>query len=214
MVPNQMRNVQRAATGLLAGLVLTAGIAGCFRVHVDKDANGDEKNVQVDTPFGGVHVNTNQISASDLGLPVYPGSQQVAGDDKHKSADVHLGFGEWELRVRAVSYGTSDTQDKVVAFYKKALGRYGDVVTCQGNSPVGTPVATSEGLTCADDKGGNVQIDRSDYGSSRNGVELKAGSRRHQHIVGFEDARDGQTRFALVALDLPAGMDKNSGKSD
>ncbi len=201
-------------TVLLAGLALAAGSTGCFRVHVDKDANGEDKNVQVDTPFGGVHVNTNQTSAADLGLPAYPGAKQVADDDKHKSADVHLGFGEWELRVRAVSYATSDTQDQVTAFYKKALGRYGDVVTCQGNAPVGTPTVTSEGLTCADDKGNNVKIDRGDYGSSKNGVELKAGSKRHQHIVGFEDPKNGQTRFALVAIDLPAGMDKDSGKSD
>lgn len=201
------------ATGLLAGLAILAMIAGC-RVHVEKSANGEDKNVQVDTPFGGVHVNTNQTTAADLGLPVYPSAQTVSDDDKHKSADVHLGFGEWELRVRAVSYATPDKQDQVLAFYKKALSRYGDVITCQGNTPVGTPVATSEGLTCADDKGSNVQIDRGDYGSSKNGLELKAGSKRHQHIVGFEDPKDGETRFALVALDLPAGMDKNGGSSD
>jgi hypothetical protein len=213
MIGNLPWNRIGKATGLLAGLALLAVIAGC-RVHVDKGANGEDKNVQVDTPFGGVHVNTNQTTAADLGLPVYPGAQTVSDDDKHKSADVHLGFGEWELRVRAVSYATPDSQDKVLAFYKKALGRYGDVISCQGNTPVGTPVTTSEGLTCANDKGNNVQIDRSDYGSSKNGLELKAGSKRHQHIVGFEDPKDGQTRFALVALDLPEGMDKDSGKSD
>ena len=200
-------------TGMFAGLTLLAMIAGC-RVHVDKGANGEDKNVQVDTPFGGVHVNTNQTTAADLGLPVYPGSQTVSDDDKHKSADVHLGFGEWELRVRAVSYSTSDNQDQVLAFYKKALTRYGDVITCQGNTPVGTPVTTTEGLTCADDKGNNVQIDRGDYGSSKNGLELKAGSKRHQHIVAFENPKEGEVRFALVALDLPVGVDKNSGTSD
>jgi len=212
MLQNRMRNI----TGLVAGLAFVAGIAGCFRVHVDKDANGEDKNVQVDTPFGGVHVNTNQTSATDLGLPVYPGAKQVADDDKHKSADVHLGFGEWELRVRAVSYETSDSKDQVTAFYKKALGRYGDVIVCQGNAPVGTPTATSEGLTCSDDGNSNkVQIDHGDYGVNKNGLELKAGSKRHQHILGFEDPKGSQTRFALVALDLPAGIDKNSsGKSD
>jgi hypothetical protein len=184
-------------------------------VHVDKDANGKEKNVQVDTPFGGVHVNTDQTTAADLGLPVYPGSQEIKGDEEHKSADVHLGFGEWELRVRAVSYGTADSEDKVTAFYKKALGKYGDVITCQGHSVVGTPTVTSQGLDCSDNgHSANVRIDHKDYGTSDDSLQLKAGSRRHQHIVGFESPKDGQTRFALVALDLPAGSDGGVGKSD
>ncbi len=195
------------------GLALVFGVAGC-RVHVDKDANGNEKRVQVDTPFGGVHVNTDQTSAVDLGLPAYPGALAVRNDDKHKSADVHLGFGEWELRVRAVSYETTDSQQKVVDFYKKALGRFGDVITCQGNSAVGTPAVTHEGLTCNDEKHGNVQVDQGDYRMGKGNLELKAGSTRHQHIVGFEKSSGGKTRFALVSLDLPAAVESGSGKSD
>jgi hypothetical protein len=77
------------------------------------------------------------------------------------------------------------------------------------------PAATTEGLTCADDgNGAKVKIDRKDYGTSDDSLELKAGSKRHQHIVGFENSKNGETRFALVALDLPGGMDKNSDKSD
>ncbi|WP_109488935.1 hypothetical protein [Occallatibacter savannae] len=200
------------AVCVLTGLVLAAGISGC-RIHVDKDSNGKEKNVQVDTPFGGVHVNTDQITASDLGLPVYPGAEVVKDKEHDKSADVNMGFGEWTLRVRAVNYSTTDPQDKVVEFYKKALGRYGDVITCQGNAPVGTPAKTSEGLTCADDGGGHghVQINDKDI-DGHHGLQLKAGSKRHQHILGFEDKQDGKTKFALVALDLPAGAEK--AKSD
>lgn len=203
--------MNRKAICLLLGAALATGIAGC-RIHVDRDANGQEKNVQVDTPFGGVHVNTDQISAADLGLPVYPGAEIVKDKDHDKSADVNMGFGEWTLRVRAVNYATPDAQDKVTAFYKKALARYGDVITCQGNAPVGTPTATSEGLTCNDDNNhGNVKIDEKDFGS-HGGFQLKAGSKRHQHILGFQDPEDGKTRFALVALDLPAGV--NGGKAD
>jgi len=195
----------RKALSLFASLALVAGIAGC-RIHVDKDANGKEKNVQVDTPFGGVHVNTDQIKAADLGLPEYPGAEIANDNDHDKSADVNMGFGEWQLRVRAVKYSTTDSQEKVSAFYKKALERFGNVITCQGDSPVGTPTNTGEGLTCSDDgKSANVKIDDKTFGS-RGGFQLKAGSKRHQHIVGFEDSKNGRTRFALVSLDLPAGM--------
>ena len=158
-----IRNRMLGTTSLLMSLGLAAGIAGC-RVHVDKGSNGEDKNVQVDTPFGGVHVNTDQTTAADLGLPVYPGAEAVKDDDNHKSADVHLGFGEWELRVRAVSYQTQDSEEKVTVFYKKALARYGDVITCQANTPVGTPTQTSEGLTCEDnDHNASVKIDRKDF---------------------------------------------------
>jgi hypothetical protein len=209
-----IENRIRIATSLIAVMALTAGIAGC-RIRTEKDANGEEKNVQIDTPFGGLHVNTDQTTAADLGLPVYPGAQPVKADDNHKSADVHLGFGDWELRVRAVSYATRDSQEQVIAFYKKALGRYGDVITCRDNSAVGTPTTTSEGLTCDDnDTNTNIKIDRKDYNTGKDSLELKAGSKRRQHIVGFEDSKESETRFALVALDLPAGMDKKSGKSD
>jgi hypothetical protein len=208
MKPNNLRDVL-PVLAMGAGLAVALVLTGC-RVHVDKDADGKEKNVQVDTPFGGVHVNTNQTTATDLGLPVYPGAQTITDDDKHKSADVHLGFGEWQLRVKAVSYGTPDSQDKVAAFYKKALTRFGDVITCQGNSPVGTPTATHEGLTCEDDnKNNNVQMNDHDL---RHDFQLKAGSKRHQHIVGFENSKGESTRFVLVALDLPAFAGNDNGK--
>ena len=209
------RNVMRNGIGLVVCMALAAFLAGC-RVSVDKGANGEDKNVQIDTPFGGIHVNTDQTTAADLGLPVYPGSQLVKDKD-NKAADIHMGFGEWELRVKVVNYSTSDSQDQVVAFYKKALTRFGDVIQCKDHLPVGTPATTSEGLTCADDGHANVQVDTSDhdYGYRHDkGLQLKAGSRRHQHIVGLEEPRNGQTRFALVALDLPAQIDNGKGHND
>lgn len=200
-----------------AGLAIVAGLAGC-RVRVDKDTNGKEKTVAVDTPFGGVHVNTDQISALDLGLPVYPGAEQVSGKNKDdKSADVHMGFGEWQMRIRVVKYETTDTKEQVTAFYKKELARYGDVLTCENDSPVGTPTTTSEGLNCSDNgkHGAHFKFNDKDYGDSGDGgLQLKAGSKRHQHIVGFEHGSRSRTRFALIALDLPASLVNDSGKSD
>ena len=217
---NSTSSAKFRAGGLVPGaaacFLLAAGIAGC-RVQVDKGPNGEDKKVQVDTPFGGIHVNTDETSAADLGLPAYPGAEIVKDKDNDKSADIHMGFGEWELRVKVVNYSTSDSQDKVVAFYKKALTRFGDVIACQNNAAVGTPTTTSEGLTCSDNGGPNVNVDDpgKSYGwqSSHGGFQLRAGSKRHQHIVGFESSAPGQTRFALVALDLPAAAFGESDKS-
>ncbi len=212
------RNSMRNAAALLGCLSLAAFVAGC-RVHVDKDANGDEKKVQIDTPFGGIHVNTDQTSAADLGLPVYPGAEAVRDNDQDKSADVHMGFGQWEAcRIKVVNYTTTDSQDKVVDFYKHALGRYGDVIACQNNSPSTNQPSRRRGLNCADnDSTVNVNTGNNNnygYHKGSNGFELKAGSKRHQHIVGFESSAPGQTRFSLVALDLPFSSSSNQGKSD
>ncbi len=201
----------------IACLMTAVWTAGC-RVHVDKGANGDEKRVQVDTPFGGIHVNTGQTTAADVGLPAYPGAQKVTDDDNHKSVDVRIGFGEWEMHVQVASYSTADSQDKVSEFYRKALSSYGDVIACRNQQPVGNPAETSEGLSCSDHGRPNVNVneDGKTYGyqPQQGTLELKAGSQRHQHIVAFENPESGQTRFALVALDLPASDFGKQGKSD
>ena len=206
----------RKVIAILGASALLVSSSGC-RIRSEKGANGEDKSVQIDTPFGGVHVNTNDTTAADLGLPLYPGAELDRDDNKHQSADVHMGFGEWQLRVRVAPYLSTDSQDKIVAFYKKSMGRFGDVLTCRGNAPVGTPTVTAEGLDCSDSgKKTHINIDgkangMDDYSGD---LQLKAGSKRHQHIVALGDLPSGKTRFALIAIDLPAGIDGKSDKSD
>ncbi len=193
----------------LASVVLSTFllmIAGCS-VAVDKK-NGDDKNVKIDTPLGGLHVSSDGTTAADVGLPVYPGAQARSDKDGDKSADIHFGFGDWQFRIKVVKYHTDDSQDKVLAFYKKALGRYGDVIQCNGSNAVGTPVMTREGLTCSDSEGNShaVKLDSSQ--------SLKAGSKRHQHILGIEKNDGTGTVFSLVELDLPAGTDGGKQESN
>ncbi len=199
-------------TRVLAGfLALGAALAvsGCH-VQVDKDQNGQEKNVRVDTPFGGVHVRSDQTTAADLGLPAYPGAQLASDNQGDKSADVHLGFGPWQLHVEVVTYMTPDAQQKVIAFYKSAMGRFGDVITCQGNTAVGTPSVTSEGLTCNEEHK-RIEVNGVDLNDHGSGFTLRAGSKRHQHIFVLKSSGAG-TRYSLVELELPQ-TDDDSGKS-
>jgi len=183
-------------------------VAGC-RIQVDKSKDGQDKNVKIETPLGGLHVRADQTSAADVGLPAYPGAHIAPDKDGDKSADVHLGFGQWQLRVKVVTYETSDPQDKVVAFYEKALGRYGDVVRCQGDQPIGTPAVTREGLSCSDAKG-NSHVHVSDDSQ----LSLRSGSRHHQHIFAVQKSTGTGTRFSLVELQLPESMDSNSSESN
>jgi len=177
-------------------------IGGC-RLQVDQAKNGGDKNVKIDTPMGGLHVRTDQMSAADVGLPTYPGAQVIKGNDNDKSADIHMGFGKWQMRVKVVNYQTPDSQDQVMAFYRKALGRFGDVIQCSNDNPVGTPTITREGLTCGD-SGKNVHVHQSD------GLNLRAGSKHHQHLIEIKKGDSNNTKFALVELELPEAEDNSS----
>jgi hypothetical protein len=193
----------------IALLALSALLAAGCRIQVDKNGNGKEKNVKIDTPLGGLHVRADQTSAADVGLPVYPGAQIASDKDGDKSADVHMGFGEWQLRVKVVTYKTSDSQDKVVTFYKKALGRYGDVIQCDGDHTAVGPSVTREGLDCSDDQSkAHVHV------SDDTQMSLKAGSRRHQHIFAVQKNDSTGTRFSLVELQLPEGVSEDAKDSN
>lgn len=199
---------QALILGAAAGVLLAA--AGCH-VHVDKGQNDEDKNVRIDTPLGGLHVRSDDTTAADLGLPIYPGAQVAPDKDGDKSADIHMGFGKFQLRVKVVTYRTPDDRSRVLTFYKNAMGRFGEVLECQGRQAVGTPTVTSEGLTCSDEHNGNVHVNDMPDDS---GLTLRAGSRHHQHLVAFKDAGTG-TRFSLVEVQIPESLTEGrSGTSD
>ena len=180
--------------GLLASLCLFP-LAGC---HANRTAAHDEDNVGISTPFGGMSVKTNEAAVEgSVGLSVYPGATLIRKDRNNEAADVNMSFGGFHLGVKALSYHSGDSPGQVTGFYRKDMARYGAVLLCQGDHPIGQPDHTQDGLTCDSSKGGHVQIDTDDAKQ-----ELKAGSKLHQHIVSIDPEGSG-TRISLVALDLP-----------
>lgn len=179
-------------------LVMLAAL-GCVAVtgcRIDSHKQGDSDNVKIATPFGGMQVKTNNAAVqSTIGLPDYPGATPMKKDG---TADINMSFGSFQLRVKAISYRTTDSPEKVQAFYRDALHHFGDVIQCSDNRPVGTPTRTAEGLTCDREKDSHVTVNE-DISKK---LELKAGSPQHQHIVAIEP-ENGGTKFGLVALDLP-----------
>jgi hypothetical protein len=203
MQPRQRNTPTAAAVTVLTLGLATVLLTGCT-VDTHKQGNGD--NVKIATPFGGMSIKTdyNAVEVS-TGLPAYPGAQVVTKSDKdgHSSgaADINMSFGSFQLRVKAISYRTSDSPDKVIAFYRNGLARFGTVIQCSGHQPVGTPTHTPDGLDCSDDSESNkIKLKMNESFSDK--TELKAGSKQHQHLVTIDPEGSG-TKFGLVILDLP-----------
>jgi hypothetical protein len=193
--------------GKMIPLVLLVAALGSTGCSVQEHGSHDNKDVKVETPFGGIKVKTNNaVVAAEIGIPVYPGSTAVKKDKDNGAADIDISFGDFHLMVKAVAYLTSDSPEKVRAFYRKELAQFGDVIECKDDRPVGTPSKTSEGLIC--DEGKHIKISNIDRHAGAE-IELKTGSKLHQHIVAIEPHSDG-TKFGLASLDLP----KEEGKSN
>lgn len=176
------------AAALTAALVVILVLPGCS-VNVKKESNGEDKQVDISTPVGGIHVSKG-ADVRDVGLPVYPGARLKPdtsnGDDK--SANVNIsGFG-YGLKVVALEYESDDSPAKVTAFYKDQMGKFGNVLVCHAthldvNADIKDHDQDSHELTCE--------------GSSGTNVELKVGTKENQHIVEVEPDGKGSS-FSLV----------------
>lgn len=192
-------------------------LSGC-NFSVNKGEKG--KSIDFSTPLGGMSVRTNQAaSVSALGITPYPGSRPARGSDGEEGrargddrasgddrANVDMHFGNFRLKVQTARFTTGDAPEKVLAFYRGELAQYGDVIECSKDTPVGTPVKTGQGLTCeADEKESHKHVRVLDRNHD-DALELKAGSKRRQHIVKVQ-AKHAQTQITLVSLELPLGSD-------
>ncbi len=184
-----MRKTNVLVVHMLAlGVVGLALLPACS-INVKKEQNGKDKQVDISTPVGGIHV-SKQADATDVGLPLYPGARlnQKESNGEDKSANVNIsGFG-FGLKVVALEYQSDDPPAKVVSYYQDQLKKYGNILVCHtGHLDVQTDMKeTNKGsheLTC--------------NGPSGNNTELKVGTMENQHIVEVEPEGKG-SKFSLV----------------
>lgn len=207
-LPQGDLTIMRAFPSLaLAATAAAMLLAGC---HVDTSRNGDKKSVDMSIGGASLKVKTDKTpSSAALGVANYPGANAMT-DKKDENADIDMSFGEFRLRVKTGKFSTQDSLDKVKAFYMGELGHYGDVLECKGGHAVGDKQATGLGLTCDDSEAkkhnNHFNFDTSTEG--KDNLELKSGSKRHQHIVAL-GSKDGATQINVVNLDLPGGKDND-----
>jgi hypothetical protein len=189
----EVLNMGKTKVHLLGLEALGCAIALAFlltacSVNVKKEQNGEDKQVDISTPVGGIHV-SKEADASDVGLAVYPGARlkQKDSDGDDKSANVNIsGFG-FGLKVVALEYESDDPPAKVISFYQDQLKKYGKILVCHTshlnmNTDIKDSDHASHELTCQ---------------GSGNNTELKVGTDENQHIVEVEPEGKGST-FSLV----------------
>lgn len=182
-----MRRTRYHLSGAVLALVIV--LSAACSINVKKQKDGQEGQVDINSPLGGIHVN-NDVNPQDVGISIYPGARLKEKDPSgdNKSANVNIsGFG-FGLKVVALEYESDDSPAKVVDYYKDQLKKYGDVLVCHTNHlDVNTDMKDfdkgSNQLTCEGAAGVNV--------------ELKVGTKRNQHIVAVESQGKGSS-FSLV----------------
>jgi hypothetical protein len=172
-------------------------------VNVKKGENGEEKKVDIETPVGGIHVDKG-ADARDTGLSVYPGAKLKKEEtDGEKSANVNISAGAFGLKVVAIEFLSDDSPDKVAAYYKDQLKRFGTILQCHTTNRHGDAGDFDVHLGKDDDKGSS-QL--SCENSTGNTLELKVGTKQSQHIVSISPQEKGKgTDFALVFVQTRGG---------
>ncbi len=180
---------------LVIGFIGSLIFFGCS-VHTSerKDATGKSENVDIHTPFGSISVNESSADAKDTGLQLYPGARPRTDsrDNKH-SADVNLSSSTMGVKVVAREYQSDDSPDKVLAYYRKQLDKYGNVIQCSGHF-------NDSGFTY---RNRDFDAPVSCNGSTGNKAEqtLKAGTESNQHVVAVKPSGNG-SEFTLVYVRL------------
>ena len=152
-----------------------------------------------------LHANKN-ASATQIGLPDYPGSTLAKEADDDNTADLGFTFGDTHFRIIVAKYITTDTPENVLAFYRKPLARYGEVLECNNGKPVGAPAVAKNGLACSGQNDGGLTV--TDHGISSGGHELRAGSPHQFRLVCIDKSHPQSTRFWLVYIELPKDQEK------
>ena len=169
-------------------VVLLVFVAACT-MNVKQNGE-DNKRVDIDTPVGGLHV-SKEADVREIGMAVYPGARIKAkeADGEEKSANVNISSDFFGLKVVAIEYESDDPADKILAFYRDQLKKYGNILECH-TSKHGGHVSTEmdsdkddNKLKCEDGSGDTV--------------ELKVGTQNNQHLVSVTPEKKGAS-FALV----------------
>jgi hypothetical protein len=133
------------------------------------------------------------ISISDesvpeaTGLRVYPGAKRVEKSEG-SDANLQLSFGEYGIKIVAATLRSADLPERIAAFYRDDLARYGEVLDCtesRETREVKSRREKSDRLSCKGET------------APKNGMLFRAGTKGNERVVSISPKGDG-TELTLV----------------
>lgn len=166
-------------------LVVAVAVSSTALFAQDQTPSSSEKHkVVVETESGRYGVGAEKLDPKQLGVAIYPGSKVNESENASSDASLSLDWGKDSTRLYLQNYVTSDSADKVLAFYRKQLSTYGAVLECRNGKPL---AAVPSQLKCESDK-------------DDNSIELKVGTEQKEHMVGVTPTAGG-AQFEVAYLD-------------
>lgn len=160
-------------------LILSLALLGSA-AHADDNIGGFSAGIEV----------RGKATASELGLPVYPGAklQINSGDDKG-AVSLGLWGGAFGLKLAVAKFSSGDKFEELLDFYKRAMGGHGVVLECRAaNSGTAAKAEGEDRISCKDAEPG------------KDGLVLKVGKPKDLRIVAIQ-SKGKETHFQIVRIE-------------
>jgi hypothetical protein len=176
---------------LIVAVAFYFGAASWDMAAQQQKPSDEDDGFNVRSSVGNLHVGKD-ADAAKAGLPLYPGARPKQDQDNDP-----LNFGiltqSFGFKIVVAKYESDDAPEKILAFYRDKLKKYGKVLECHNTNDDSSfdfddDQAHPKELKCEGDNSGPVR-------------ELKAGTQDNAHIVAVEpaDSKKGST-FTIVYL--------------
>jgi hypothetical protein len=149
---------------------------------------------QPDKDSAGIVFDAN-ARAKDVGLPIFPGSRPHK-DKENDSPSANMGL--WGkssgFKLAVMKMESDDSPEKIAAFYKKALAKYGKVLDCSNAQPASADADKAD----KDDSSNKLTCD-DDHPDKPGDLVLKSGTKQMQHIAAIQPHGKGSL-YQLIAV--------------
>lgn len=184
----------------VAGIAVLLLVSGC---KISEQGSGENKKVTIDAPGASVKIDSTRTT-NDTGLALYPGAAEKHSGDEDNHAHVSLDMPFLKAKVVSLQYTSSDSPEKILAFYRNKMAGFGTVLECKDDAGDVNILAghnLRSPVSCGKRAGKSGE------------ASLKVGTEGDQHVVTVKPSGSG-SEFSLVYVHLATSKsdDDYSGK--